>query len=121
MIAASRMNTRKANRRVRFLNSASISALLFGFIGGGVPVVTESVPRDGSDTLLSNTALMDGLSLVSLRGRAEGHSLARGPAGPARRVTTAGGSYCQTALPSALLIWPQAARISSVTLSGSGT
>ncbi|CFN63398.1 Uncharacterised protein [Bordetella pertussis] len=62
-MAASRMNTRKAKVRVRFLNSASISALLFCFIGEGVPVVVESAVEDGSGTLLSITALMDRLSL----------------------------------------------------------
>ncbi|MNJ73478.1 hypothetical protein D3C77_702730 [compost metagenome] len=65
-MAASRMNTRKANRRVRFLNSASISAFLFCFIGEGVPVVTESATLGESGTLLSITALMDGLSLGNL-------------------------------------------------------
>jgi len=60
------MNTRKANRRVRFLKSASISAFLFCFIGEGVPVVTESATLGESGTLLSITALMDGLSLGNL-------------------------------------------------------
>ncbi|MOA48416.1 hypothetical protein D3C78_1711550 [compost metagenome] len=71
-MAASKMNTRKANRRVRFLNSASISAFLFCFIGEGVPVVTESATLGESGTLLSITALMDGLSLGNLGGNIEG-------------------------------------------------
>src|SRR3546814_9842869 len=111
MMAASRMNTRKANSRVRFLNSASISAFLLCFIGEGVPVVTESVSRDGSNTVLSITALMDGLSLEDAsEGRAGRRNLERADSGPARHETAACVSF-QTGLPSALLISSQAAWI----------
>src|SRR5690606_30205607 len=57
-MAASSRNTRKANARVRFLNSASMSALRFCLMGRGVPVVAS--PAAGElGPLLSITALID--------------------------------------------------------------